>query len=57
VNTLVITNNDDSQNDKFEHSLIEWCDNHVSNNDFGIFEVNEEILSSLDESEVNILIF
>lgn len=32
--------------------LVEWCESQVSNEDYGLFEVDEEILMNLNESEV-----
>ena len=32
--------------------LIEWCESQVSNEDYGIFEVDENVLGNLNESEV-----
>lgn len=32
--------------------LVEWCENQISNEDYGVFEVDEQILMNLNESEV-----
>lgn len=47
-------NNDDNIEDIFGVRLIEWCENKSSNDDYGIFEVDEIVLKSLNEREVNI---
>ena len=36
----------------FGMKLVEWCESQVSNEDYGTFEVDEEVLLNLSESEV-----
>ena len=32
--------------------LVEWCETQISNEDYGVFEIDEEVLTNLNESEV-----
>jgi len=53
-NTLIIhnTQSNSSNDDLFGMKLVEWCESQVSNEEYGTFEVDEEILMNLNESEV-----
>jgi intraflagellar transport protein 122 len=54
TNVLVIQQ-DDNNDDLFGMRLVEWCESKVSNEDYGIFQVDESILRSLNETEVFII--
>jgi len=58
TNLMIINHDDNNSDDIFGMKIVEWCESKVGNEDYGIFEVDEETLKSLNENEVNInLIF
>lgn len=52
VNTMVFNQEDATNEDLFGMKLVEWCEHLVSNEDYGCFELEENILRSLNERDV-----
>ena len=43
------------EEDSFGHKLVEWCEQQVSNEDFGVFECDEVVLKGMNPLEVFIV--
>lgn len=52
---MLIVNNQNNEQDLFEIRLVEWCESQVSNEKYGVFEVEEDVLLNMNENEVFIL--
>jgi intraflagellar transport protein 122 len=55
-NMMLINQDDSPHEDLFGIRLVEWCENKLSNEEYRIYEVDENVLKSLNESEVKCLI-
>ena len=51
----MVVNNQNNDQDLFEMRLVEWCETQVSNEKYGLFEVDEDVLVNLNDSEVFIV--
>jgi len=47
----------DNSEDIFSLKLIEWNENRSNMDDYGIFEIDENVMKSLSEREVKFFIF
>ncbi len=53
VNMLVIAQEETHVDDLFTMRLLEYCEKKVSQDDYGIFTVDESLLRSMNENDVN----